>query len=190
VTEIASIRLEVVVHRYQSQLVNDRIEHLLRLRGRAPRPGPAAPESHASDTVEGHPLKRPPALAEGVLPLQHVPLDRPGGTTYGVKAHSVDPRDIRWEDDNPAFRVTIWKPQPAPLDAELVFVGHESREYEVLDAYVQEVVAWATGQAEATETSTIHVLDEVEGKRRMIVDVAREMKVLPGTLGNWVSLRQ
>ena len=33
-------------------------------------------------------------------------------------------------------------------------------------------------------------VEEVVEKNRMIVDVAREMKVLPGTLGNWVSLHR
>lgn len=31
-------------------------------------------------------------------------------------------------------------------------------------------------------------VEEVVEKNRMIADVAREMKVLPGTLGNWVCL--
>ena len=33
-------------------------------------------------------------------------------------------------------------------------------------------------------------VEEVVEKNRRIVEVAREMKVLPGTLGNWVSLHR
>ena len=33
-------------------------------------------------------------------------------------------------------------------------------------------------------------VEEVVEKKRKIVDVAKEMKVLPGTLGNWVSLHR
>jgi hypothetical protein len=75
-----------------------------------------------------------------------------------VRVRSVDPRDIGWEDDAPAFRVTFWKQLSTPVDVEAVAVGHESREYEVLDADVGEVVAWATGEAEVAETWTLHVL--------------------------------
>jgi transposase len=33
-------------------------------------------------------------------------------------------------------------------------------------------------------------VEEVVEKNRMIAEVAREMKVLPGTLGNWVALHR
>lgn len=75
-----------------------------------------------------------------------------------VRVRSVDPRDICWEDDEPAFRVTFWKKLPSPVDGELLYVGYQSREYEVSDAEVLEVVAWATGEAEVAETWTLHVL--------------------------------
>jgi hypothetical protein len=75
-----------------------------------------------------------------------------------VRVRSVDPRDIGWEDDEPAFRVTFWKELPSPVDGGRVSVGYQSREYEVSDAEVGEVIAWATREAEVAETWTLHVL--------------------------------
>ena len=46
-------------------------------------------------------------------------------------ANRVDPRDERWEDRHPVFRVHFWKD------------NGESDEFEVRDADVNEVLRWA-----------------------------------------------
>ena len=62
----------------------------------------------------------------------------------GVKIHGVDPRDTRWERHTSAYRVYFW-------DGAGV-----SDEYEVTDADVPEVLAWA--EAEAHRTRRTYVL--------------------------------
>lgn len=56
----------------------------------------------------------------------------------------VDPRDTRWERCAPAYRVYFWDGRGA------------SDEYEVTDADVPEVLAWA--EAEARRTDRTYVL--------------------------------
>ena len=52
----------------------------------------------------------------------------------------VDPRDIRWEIDDPAYRVYLWRPDPAGS-------GWISEEWEITGADVAGVREWAEEQA-------------------------------------------
>lgn len=49
----------------------------------------------------------------------------------GVRVTSIDPRDQLWEDDAPAFRVHFWHDDST------------SDEYELTEADIDEVLAWA-----------------------------------------------
>lgn len=57
------------------------------------------------------------------------------GTAKPVQAHGVDPRDTRWEQDEPTYRVHFWTPG-------------RSSEWEVSGADVDEVLRWAADHAE------------------------------------------
>ncbi|MGB3676415.1 MAG: hypothetical protein WA988_18450 [Candidatus Nanopelagicales bacterium] len=50
----------------------------------------------------------------------------------------VDPRDVEWEDDSPAYRVYFWRQQTLPDGA------WESDEYRISGADILEVLAWAS----------------------------------------------
>ena len=54
-----------------------------------------------------------------------------------MQIHGVDPRDTRWSRYAPAYRVYLWD-------------GSSSDEYEVTDADVPEVLAWAEDEAHRT----------------------------------------
>ena len=60
-----------------------------------------------------------------------------------MQVHPVDPRDTRWEVDQPAYRVYFWEPQ-RPEDPHSMWV---SDEWEIGDADVDEVLNWARGNA-------------------------------------------
>ena len=53
-----------------------------------------------------------------------------------MEARPIDPRDIAWEQDNPAYRVYFW---------ELSSDGFApaSDEWQITDASVHEVITWA-----------------------------------------------
>jgi hypothetical protein len=55
----------------------------------------------------------------------------------------VDPRDTRWEVDRPSYRVYFWTRHETP-DGSL---APASDEWEVSDADVDEVLAWASSAA-------------------------------------------
>jgi hypothetical protein len=59
-----------------------------------------------------------------------------------VQIHGVDPRDTRWERYAPAYRVYFWD-------------GGSSDEYEITDADVPEVLAWAETQAQRTNRTYV-----------------------------------
>ena len=52
----------------------------------------------------------------------------------------VDPRDIRWEMDDPAYRVYFWSPRPPGS-------GWICEEWEITGADVAGVQEWAAEQA-------------------------------------------
>ncbi|WP_405747224.1 hypothetical protein OG422_29180 [Streptomyces sp. NBC_01525] len=53
-----------------------------------------------------------------------------------MERRSVDPRDISWEQENPAYRVYFW-------DKESV----TSHEFEVTDSTIDEVLSWTRSRA-------------------------------------------
>jgi hypothetical protein len=59
-----------------------------------------------------------------------------------VKVEAVDPRDTRWVDHHPVFRVYFWREAH----------GWSSEEYEVTDADVAGVLVWAASQLPAKGT--------------------------------------
>lgn len=56
--------------------------------------------------------------------------------------HAVDPRDTEWEIDDPTYRVYFWEPSSGQPDA-----AWSSSEWEVSEADVHEVIAWAQAEA-------------------------------------------
>lgn len=59
----------------------------------------------------------------------------------------VDPRDVRWEEPTPVYRVYFWHQPPIEgVDPDLV--GWHCEEWRVTEAAdVHEVLAWANGPA-------------------------------------------
>jgi hypothetical protein len=51
-----------------------------------------------------------------------------------MQAHQVDPRDTRWEENHPAYRVYFWR-------------DGVSHEWELADGDVDEVLRWAADRA-------------------------------------------
>ncbi|TDC76206.1 hypothetical protein [Streptomyces hainanensis] len=75
----------------------------------------------------------------------------------------VDPRDTSWERDETRYRVSFWDVTAVAADA-----------YEVVDADVDEVLAWATGRAaDRGTTYTLWVLvDDFAGEGPGLVRLA------------------
>ena len=70
----------------------------------------------------------------------------------------VDPRDIEWEVDQPAYRVYFWHQPAAPPGVAQELVMFHSDEYRLSDVVdVGEVLAWARGKARADQTFTLYV---------------------------------
>jgi hypothetical protein len=64
-----------------------------------------------------------------------------------VRIEAVDPRDTRWEENGPHYRVYFWD---GPR--------HTSAEYEIAEADVAEVLAWADREARSSgRTFTLFV---------------------------------
>jgi hypothetical protein len=55
-----------------------------------------------------------------------------------VRSRAVDPRDTRWEVDNPAYRVYFFEPERGDPPG-----SWQSDEYEITEADVAEVLTWA-----------------------------------------------
>jgi hypothetical protein len=71
------------------------------------------------------------------------------------RARPVDPRDTSWEVWNPRYRVYFWRS---------LGQSWASREFELSDADVVAVLAWAAEHAEDDETYTMHcVVEDSEG---------------------------
>ena len=75
-----------------------------------------------------------------------------------MKFESVDPRDNRWEQNTPTYRVYYWDPSGT------------SDEYRVTDADVPEILDWADRTAHETGR-TYSLLLEVLG---------HELPIIPG----------
>jgi hypothetical protein len=72
-----------------------------------------------------------------------------------VRADGVDPRDTRWEENDPAFRVYFWHRPPTP---EGVPADHE-------------VIAWAEARLPAGDQYVLYV-EHADGGRRGLVRLA------------------
>lgn len=60
-----------------------------------------------------------------------------------MKVRGVDPRDSRWEDNDPTYRVYFWTRHEAP-DSDPASAAWASDEYEITGATdVREVLEWA-----------------------------------------------
>ena len=70
----------------------------------------------------------------------------------------VDPRDIEWEVDQPAYRVYFWHQPSVPHGVAHELVMFHSDEYRLSDVVdVGEVLAWARGKARADQTFTLYI---------------------------------
>jgi hypothetical protein len=74
-----------------------------------------------------------------------------------VDIRGVDPRDTRWEIDEPAFRVYFWQ-APVRNEAGLQVGMWVSDEYEVTGADILEVISWAYRHAGAHLSFVVYVL--------------------------------
>jgi hypothetical protein len=75
---------------------------------------------------------------------------------FVMQATPVDPRDTRWEVDDPTYRVSIWSPLAlAP--------GWRSAESDVTGADIDEVLAWAREQTPRDGTFTVWVRAQDNG---------------------------
>ena len=68
-----------------------------------------------------------------------------------MQAQPVDPRDTRWEVDQPAYRVYFW--QPGVTD-----------EWELDGADVDEVLRWAADHASGRQYAVYACVTTTEGK--------------------------
>jgi hypothetical protein len=68
-----------------------------------------------------------------------------------MQVRKVDPRDTRWEVDQPAYRVYFWRRL-----GDDPYSGWASEEWQVEDADVQEVLSWA-GKGRARRSYTLYV---------------------------------
>jgi hypothetical protein len=60
----------------------------------------------------------------------------------------VDPRDATWEDDNPIFRVYLWRRMPPPTDktVQTESLAFACEAYDIEGAQVTEVLDWIKDQ--------------------------------------------
>ena len=87
-----------------------------------------------------------------------------------MKVLRVDPRDAQWEDVHPVFRVYFWDGTDA----------WSSDEYEVADADVAEVLAWARSQLPVKGTEFTVYLQRREADRVGLVLLAGRDPTAPG----------
>ena len=71
----------------------------------------------------------------------------------------VDPRDIEWGEDSPAYRVYFWRRGPG---------GYEAEEFLLAGVKdVHEVLRWSETNAEGRE-ATVYAVVQVAGQRGVI----------------------
>lgn len=81
----------------------------------------------------------------------------------------VDPRDVQWEVERPAYRVYFWHQPPAPPGVPQEQMGwhcDEHRLSEVSD--VEAVVAWARTTARPDQTFVVFVEHEEDGRTGLL----------------------
>jgi hypothetical protein len=75
-----------------------------------------------------------------------------------LRVRSVDPRDIAWEVDTPAYRVYFWSLPLGPPPSGEGRRAWSSDEYEVEDADVSAVLEWANFEASPGRTFTLYAV--------------------------------
>lgn len=95
-----------------------------------------------------------PDLSRGATWIQQVLFPVDGGHDVVVQAMPIDPRDQQWQSDSPAYRVFFWQSRGS---GELS--GWESEEWQLTEADVDEVLAWAGSRA-AGRTMSIWVVHQ------------------------------
>lgn len=76
-----------------------------------------------------------------------------------MDVRAVDPRDVRWEVDSPAYRVYFWTGPTM----------HESRDFELTGADdIHEVLAWAKENAPTRAIYTLYAFLERNGEPRLV----------------------
>ena len=82
-----------------------------------------------------------------------------------MEATLIDPRDVSWEVDSPAYRVYFWG-RPSPTWA------WQCEEWRLTAAHdVHEVLAWADGRA-GDRTFTVQAEVDVSGEGRGMIRLA------------------
>lgn len=82
-----------------------------------------------------------------------------------MRVRGIDPRDISWEVELPTFRVYFWSQLPAGESHE--FRARQCDEYEIADADVYDVLAWAEERTAGSQwTYVVYVVleDPDEGR--------------------------
>lgn len=79
-----------------------------------------------------------------------------------MRAQPEDPRDTRWLDLDPVYRVVFWKPQSGRPDP-----GWISDEWDVHEADVDEVLTWARADAGGRQF-VLYVRTEDDGEAGLL----------------------
>jgi hypothetical protein len=91
-------------------------------------------------------------------------LCQPGG----MQAQLVDPRDVRWEVDAPAYRVYFWEPSAGSSGP-----GWVSEEWEITGTDVGEALAWASRDTKHRQY-TLYACCACNGERGLIRLIGRD----------------
>lgn len=75
-----------------------------------------------------------------------------------MRIRSIDPRDAQWEDDSPSYRVYFWYRVQGQADQPQSANSYRSTEFEIQDADIEEVLAWAENEVEEAGTYTVHAV--------------------------------
>jgi hypothetical protein len=82
-----------------------------------------------------------------------------------LRAVLVDPRDKRWEETNPTYRVTLWN-----------VAGRGSADYDITGATLAEVVEWAELNRPGYGQYTVAVVVDDGQRGRGLVIVAGDVE--------------
>ena len=100
-----------------------------------------------------------------------------------MRAISIDPRDQRWQNDSPAYRVYFWQSAGGSESP-----GWQSDEWELTEADIDEVLAWAGSHAAGRTMSIWVVHRDADGLgliRLAGIDPVADREVWP----SWASQR-
>jgi hypothetical protein len=101
-----------------------------------------------------------------------------------VRATPIDPRDQRRESDSPAYRVYFWQSVGSGEGS-----GWQSEEWELTEADVDEVLAWADAQAGGRTMSVWVVVHRDAGGVGLIRLAGIDPTADPGAWPSWASPR-